>query len=135
MVKIKSDIHIEQELLLRAKNELSMSLDEFVEYALTMYLHHEDKYAKLFYDGAKAYSELKKIQDKMQSMDKETLSNENQSYDNAMETVNRINEAVGYVGKDRLRHIASTNNISPANFIKYVESLGIEIRNFTNIPR
>ena len=125
-------LEIDENLFLRAKNELNMSLDDFVEYALTMYLQHEDKYAKLFYEGAKKYSELKQIQDKMSKLDSTAVYEDSESYERAMETIERIHKAHGHIGKDSLRHIANYNNISPNNLIKHVNSLGeFNITNFT----
>lgn len=125
-------LEIDNNLLLRAKSELDMGLDDFLEYALTMYLQHEDKYAKLFYEGAKKYSELKQIQDKMLKLDNNAVYDDSESYERAMETIERIHESYGHIGKDSLRHIANYNNISPNNLIKHVDSLGeFNITNFT----
>lgn len=124
------EITVDENLLLRAKSELTMSLDDFVEYALTMYLQHEDSYAKLFYDGAKHYSELKKIQEKMQRMDSNDPKN-NESYNKAMATVERIHSNLGHIGKDKLRKIAVDNDISGADLINHTISLGYTVTNFT----
>lgn len=123
-------IKVDENLLLRAKSELDLSIDEFVEYALTMYLKHEDTYAKLFYQGAKHYSELKKIQEKMQSME-DTKPEGSNSYDQAMSTVDRIYSTLGHIGKDKLRKIAADNNISGTDLINHTISLGYEVTNFT----
>ena len=122
MVKVKHDICIDQELLLHAKNELTISLDDFVEYALSMYLQHEDKYANLFYEGVKHYSELKKIQDKIKSFDNTTKEDEN-SHEQAMETIQRIHSKLKYIGQNQIREVANTHNLNPNELIKYVESL------------
>lgn len=122
MVKVKHDLCIDQELLLHAKNELTISLDDFVEYALSMYLQHEDKYANLFYEGVKHYSELKKIQDKIKSFDNTTKEDEN-SYDQAMETIRRIHSKLKYIGKNQIREVANNHNLNPNELIRYVESL------------
>lgn len=136
MVKVKQEIYISQELLLHAKNELDMSLDEFIEYSLTMFMQHEDKYAKLFYEGAKLYSDLKKIQDKMCKIENKSSQDDAPSYEKAMETITRIYGSVGHIGKDKLRKIAQDNNISPNELIKYVSSLGtFEITNYTDVPK
>ena len=107
-----------------------MSPNLFFEYALTMYLQHEDSYAKLFYDGAKHYSELKKIQEKMQRMDSNDPKN-NESYNKAMVTVERIHSNLGHIGKDKLRKIAVDNDISGADLINHTISLGYTVTNFT----
>ena len=130
MAKINHEIHVDENLLLRAKSELDMSIDEFIEYALTMYLKHEDTYAKLFYDGARHYSQLKKIQDKMYDMEHKT-SSDNGSYDNAMLIVNRIHNNLGHIGKDKLRKIAADNDISGNDLINHTISLGYKVTNFT----
>lgn len=130
MAKVKHEITVDENLLLRAKSELDMSIDEFIEYSLTMYLQHEDNYAKLFYDGAKHYSQLKKIQDKMYAMEHKTKSNNN-SYDNAMIIVDRIHTNLGHIGKDRLRKIAADNDIGGTDLINHTISLGYNVTNFT----
>ena len=123
-------IKIDPILLLRAKSELTMSIDEFVEYALTMYLRHEDSYAKLFYDGAKHYTALKKIQTKMGKLEKN--ANDDSSYEQAMETVSRIHGNLDHIGKDKLRKIAADNDIGVNDFINHVISLGeYNVTNYT----
>ena len=134
MVKIKQEISIEEDLLLIAKNKLTMSLDDFIEYALSMYVQHDDKYARLFYKGAKHYSELKKIQDKLHAMDNK--EEKNNSHEQAMTTITRIHDKLGYIGKNQIREIANNNDLSPTELINYVESLDeFEVMKFGAAPK
>lgn len=134
MVKVNQEISIDQELLLHAKNNLSMSLDDFIEYCLSMYLQHEDKYARLFFEGAKHYTELKKIQEKIHSLD--NTKNDEDSYNQAMDTIMRIHSKLNYIGKNQIRDVANNNNLSPTELIKYVESIGdFEVRKFGAAPK
>lgn len=130
MSKINHEIHVDENLLLRAKNELNMSIDDFIEYALTMYLQHEDHYARLFYEGAKHYTQLKKIKDKIHTLDNKNTSDEN-AYVKAMSTVDRIHKQLNHVGKDKLRKIADDNDISSNDLINHVISQGYNVTNFT----
>lgn len=134
MVKVNQEISIDQELLLHAKNNLSMSLDDFIEYCLSMYLQHDDKYARLFFEGAKHYTELKKIQEKIHSLD--NTKNDEDSYNQAMDTIMRIHSKLNYIGKNQIRDVANNNNLSPTELIKYVESIGdFEVRKFGAAPK
>ena len=134
MTKVKHEVCIDQDLLLHAKNELPMSLDDFVEYCLSMYLQHDDKYAKLFFEGAKHYTELKKIQDKIHALDNK--KDDDNSQEQAMATLRRIHSKLHYIGKNQIREVANNNGLSPNELIKYVESLGeFEVRKFGAAPK
>ena len=136
MAKVHHNICIDQELLLHAKNKLSMSLDDFVEYCLSMYLQHDDKYAKLFFEGAKHYTELKKIQDKIHALDDVDKKEDDDSHEQAMDTIMRIHSKLHYIGKNQIREVANNHNLSPTELIKYVESLGeFEVRKFGAAPK
>ena len=133
---MKCDISIDKELLLNAKNKLTMSLDDFVEYSLSMYLQHDDKYAKLFYEGAEHYSELKKIQDKIHALDNKKEDDNDESLEKAMFMIQRIHDEMKYIGKNQIRDAAINYDLSPNDLVSYVESLdGFEVRKFGALPK
>lgn len=136
--KSRITIEINTDLYLSAKDKLDLSIDEFVEYSMSMFVHNDDEYSKLFSKGCKTYTELQKIKARMYKLELKNRKNEDnqEAYDNAMETVNRIHSNMGYIGKNQLRKIANQNDLNHDALIKYVSDLGIyDIRNFGGLPK
>lgn len=138
MSKIPIKINIDEELYKASKDKLNMSLDEFVDYSLTMFIHQEDEYSRLFQKGAKLQSELNKLQKRMLELEVRNDENKNNQeyYDKAMITVNRIHNELGYIGKNQLKKIANNNNLNHIDLIHYVERLDdYNITNFGDLPK
>ena len=58
------------------------------------------------------------------------------AYDNAMITITRIYNELGYIGKNQLRKIANQNNLNHTDLIKYVrKNTDYEITNFGDLPK
>lgn len=135
--KIEIKLSVDKMLWENAQDDLDMSPNLFFEYALTMYIFNDDEYSKLFRKGAKLYSELDRIKDKMFNLEKNNRNNvsNEESYNTAMITVNRIYNELGYIGKNQLRKIANQNNLNHSDLIKYVERNGYKVTNFGDIPK
>ena len=109
--KEKISVKINRDLYLNSKNYLDMSLDSFIEYSLSLYIQSNDNYARLFKRGCKLYNELDKIKNKL--YDLENKKNDKEDYTEALITINRIHDKLGYVGKNQMVEI---------EFVRYLQT-------------
>ena len=136
--KINITLEVDKVLWDNAQDDLDMSPNLFFEYALTMHIINNDEYSELFRKGAKLYSELDKIKDKMFNLENDNRKNKSnqEAYDKSMITINRIVGELGYIGKNQLRKIANQNNLNHSDLIKYVErNTDYTITNFGDLPK
>ena len=136
--KINITLEVDKVLWDNAQDDLDMSPNLFFEYALTMYIINNDEYSELFRKGAKLYSELDKIKDKMFNLENDNRKNKSnqEAYDKSMITINRIVGELGYIGKNQLRKIANQNNLNHSDLIKYVErNTDYTITNCGDLPK
>ena len=136
--KTKIVLEISEELYHTSKDKLDMSIDDFLEYSLSMYVYNDDEYSALFKKACKHYKELKNAKDKMYLLEKKNRMNKDnkKSYDEAMITVSRIHSRLGYIGKNQLRKIANQNNLNHNDLIRYVTRLdGYTVTNFGDLPK
>ena len=136
--KRKLEIEVDEILYLSSKDKLDMSLDEFIEYSLSMYLNNTDEYSLLFQKACEHYKNYKNTIQKMNKITQNNRQNKytQQNYDTAMITVNRIHGRLGYIGKNQIRKIANQNNLNHVDLIRYVEKQGIyDVRNFGDSPK
>ena len=61
--------------------------------------------------------------------------NNQEYYDSAMITVNRLYDKQGYIGKNQLKAIANRNNLNHIDLIYYVENLDYKVTNFGALPK
>lgn len=137
-MKIKTEIHIDEELYHNSINKLDMSLSDFVEYSLSMLIYNDDKYSKLFQKGCKSYNDLLNFRKKLYALEEKNNRNKSnqEAYDNAMISILRIHDKIGYIGKNQLRKIANQNDLNHMDLIEYVKrNTNCEIRNFGGIPK
>lgn len=136
--KTKVTLEISKELYIASKDKLDMSLNDFIEYSLSMYIFNDDEYSTLFKKACKHYNELNNVKNRMYALERKNRSNkDNQKYyDKAMVTVTRIHNRLGYIGKNQLRKIANQNNLNHNDLIRYVSNLdGFTVTNFGNLPK
>ena len=103
-----------------------------------MYVFNDDEYSSLFKKACKHYKELNNVKNKMYLLEKKNRSNKDnqKAYDNCMVTVDRIHNALGYIGKNQLRKIANQNNLNHNDLIRYVSRLeGYTVTNFGDLPK
>lgn len=138
MSKIKKTIMIDEQLWLAVKDELNISLGEFVEQSLRLFTGEDTEMSSLMKKGAKLQSELNQIQGRMYKlMNKNKENRHNQElFDNAMNTIQRIHDKLGYIGKNQLRKIANQNEINADDLIRYCQKKPeIIIKNYGALPK
>lgn len=129
-------VNITKELYLQAKNNLEMSIDDFIEYSLSLYLSKDtnDEYARLFSKACKLYNDLENVKKKLNKL--ANTESDEVDYTECIETINRIHDKLGYVGRNQIRKIAKNNNVSPVRLMDYVEASGVyDVRNFGDAPK
>lgn len=130
--KTEITVHINKDLYLNSKNYLDMSLDSFIEYCLSLYISSDDNYAKTFKKGCKLYNELDKIKQKLYEIEKK---NDEEDYTDALVTINRIHDKLGYIGKNQIRKVAHNYDLNPKNLIEYLSKNDYTITNFGDAPK
>lgn len=129
---------IDEQLWLAVKDELNISLGEFVEQSLRLFTGEDTEMSSLMKKGTKLQSELNQIQGRMYKlMNKNKENRHNQElFDNAMDTIQRIHDKLGYIGKNQLRKIANQNEINADDLIRYCQKKPeIIIKNYGALPK
>lgn len=138
MSKIRKTIIIDEALWDSVKNDLNISLGEFVEQSLLLFAGKDTEMGRLMKKATQLQSELNQIQGriyKLQNKNKDNIDNQ-ELYEKAMVTVNRIHNVLGYIGRNQLRNIANQNEINSEHFIRYVQKQdGITIKNYGALPK
>lgn len=136
MVKEAVTVNINKELYLQAKSNLEMSVDDFIEYSLSLYLSKDtnDEYARVFRQACKLYNDLENVKKKLHKLGDTSMTETD--YSECIETINRIHTKLGYIGRNQIRKIAKNNNVSPVGLLDYVEASGVyDVRNFGDAPK
>jgi tRNA U34 5-carboxymethylaminomethyl modifying enzyme MnmG/GidA len=135
--KIEVKLNVDEHLWLLAKDKLDMNGSEFLEYALRLYLREDTQVARLFKKGIKLQMELNKVTARMYKLQNKNKSNINiKEFESAMETVYRIQDVLGYVGRNQLMKIANQREFNNDEWINYVQSKeGIIVKNYGELPK
>lgn len=135
--KIEVTITIDEYLWSLAKDKLDMGRSEFVEYALRLYLREDSNVSRVFKRGVELQAELDKVTNRLYTLQNKNKTKFNEKeYLEAMETVYRINDVLGYVGKNQLKKIANQREFNAKQWIQYVEKQeGIIIKNYGELPK
>lgn len=135
--KIEATILVDEDLWLSAKNKLEMSRSDFIDYVLSIYLMEDSEVSRLMKKGAKLQTELNQTIGRIQSLEnKNNGVKTSESYKKLMPTVYRIHDALGYIGRNQLRKLATQNELNPSGFIRYVEKQeGIEVKKYGALPK
>lgn len=135
--KIEVTIEIDEYLWVLAKDKLDMSRSEFVEYALRLYLREDNQESRLLKKGVQLQSELNKITGRLYKLQNKNNNNVNaKQFEEAMETVYRIHNVLGYVGKNQLQKIANQKEFSYSEWELYVKKQdGIIVKNYGELPK
>lgn len=138
MVKKEHTIIIDDQLWLKAYNELPLPINEFIENCFRWYLGTDTKNSRLLKKAVKLQSELDKVVDKIyKEQNKKNINIDNtQEYLKAMETVNRIHNELGYIGRNQLEKIGNQHNFNINDWIKFVQNQeNIKIENYGALPK
>ena len=135
--KIEATILVDEDLWLSAKDKLEMSRSDFIDYILSIYLMEDSEVSRLMKKGAKLQTELNQTIGRIQSLEnKNNGVKTSESYKKLMPTVYRIHDALGYIGRNQLRKLATQNELNPSGFIRYVEKQeGIEVKKYGALPK
>ena len=114
-----------------------MNASEFLEYALRLYLREDSQMSILFKKGINLQMELDKIIVRMNKLENKNKFKFNiKEYEEAMEIVYRIQDVLGYVGKNQLQRIAKQREFNNRDWIKYVQNQeGIIVKNYGELPK
>lgn len=114
-----------------------MSRSDFIEYALRLYLREDSNVSRAFKKGIELQMELDKVTNRLYKLQNKNKTKYNEKeYLEAMETVYRINDVLGYVGKNQLKKIANQREFNATQWIRFVEKQdGIIIKNYGELPK
>lgn len=136
MGKIEATIFVDEDLWLSAKDKLGMSRGDFIDYVLSIYLMEDSEVSRLMKKGLKLQAELNQTIGRIQSLENKNGVKNTDLYEELMPTVYRIHNALGYIGRNQLRKLATQNEVNPTGFIKYVEKQkGIEVKKYGALPK
>ncbi|WP_405285995.1 hypothetical protein [Methanobrevibacter sp.] len=138
MVKRSVSITVDCEVWEEAGSKLD-SRSEFCENQLRLFLElNNDEEDQLLEQIQSKREEIYVLEDKLCAFRKDRLSKAKKKpvFDDAMVTVNRINNRLGKIGKNQIRKIAKSNQVP---FDLLLENCrvtdGINIVNFAEVPR
>lgn len=117
----------------QAKEKLPQSRSEFVEEQLRKAIGlSDDKETELRKKIAKHQDEINVLESQLCKIREERLKNEKQNneYDNAMDTVYRIHERLGFVGKNQLKNISKQQQVPFDVLVGCVINEGLNLVNY-----
>ena len=120
-----------------AREELDVSISEFVENQLRTYLDEDDELSVLMKEEANLQNKLNSIQAKICNL-RERKHDEKvrkKEFDNAMISINSIHNELGYVGKNQIKFIAKKNDLSTVELLEHCRDEELNITNFGEIPK
>lgn len=118
----------------QAKEKLPQGRSEFVEEQLRKAIGlSDDKETELRKKIAKHQDEINVLESQLCKIREERLKNKKEQdngYDNVMETVHRIHERLGYVGKNQLKNISKQQQVSFDVLVDCVINEGLNLVNY-----
>lgn len=117
----------------QAKEKLPQGRSEFVEEQLRKAIGlSDDKETELRKKIAKHQDEINVLESQLCKIREERLKNEKQNneYDNAMDTVYRIHERLGFVGKNQLKNISKQQQVPFDVLVGCVINEGLNLVNY-----
>lgn len=137
MTKKEKTIIIDDQLWLKAQNELPMPINEFIENCFRWYLGTDTKNSRLLKKAVKLQTELDKVTNKIyKEQNRKSNIDNTQEYIKAMETVYRIHNELGYIGRNQLEKIGNQHNFNINDWIKFVSDTDeITIENYGALPK
>lgn len=136
-IKVKKTITIDEQLWLKGTTELPITMNEFIEYCLIWYLGTDTKSGRLLKKAVELQDELNIIVGKLsKEYDKKKNVDNVTEYQKAMETVYRIHNKLGYIGRNQLEKIGNQNNFNVIDWMSYVgQQEDIIITNYGALPK
>ena len=137
-MKGRHSITIDNTIWDLAQDKIDISLSLFIENTLKMYLGQDDELSKLMKKEVELQKELDIVQSKIcQTREKQRKeNNQKHIYDDAMTTINRIADRLGYIGENQIRKIANQNDIPPQQLIEHCRvNTNLKIENFGESPK
>ena len=137
MSKKEYKVTIDEQLWLKAQAELPVPINEFIEYCFIWYTGTDTKNGRLLKKAVKLQTDLNNTVDKLYKEQKRKNKIDNtQEYQRAMETVNRIHNELGYIGKNQLTLIGQQHNFNVVDWIQFVSTQeGIIVENYGALPK
>ena len=137
MSKQEIKVKIDEDLYSQSKEKLKMSFSEFVEYCISLYINADDQYSQIFKNACDSYNKYLRYREKLHKLEKNNFTNENNltEFKQAIDTMNRIHDKIGYIGKNQIRNIATRNDLNPNTLIHYAEEHEYDVRNFGDSPK
>lgn len=105
-------VKLDKELISLVEYKLGWPVEEVVENYLKSLVYYDDEDSQVVKDFVKTNNKLDKLKIKLV----EQVKNNNLSYDDKLlekplESIERINESLGYVGRNQISSIAKINKI------------------------
>lgn len=117
----------------QAKEKLPCGRSEYIEEQLRKGIGlSDDKETELRKKIAKHQDEINVLESQLCKIREERLKNEKQNneYDNAMDTVYRIHERLGFVGKNQLKNISKQQQVPFDVLVGCVINEGLNLVNY-----
>ena len=124
-------INISDDVWNRLSNEVESSNSQVIEHLLRIYLDESDEESELMKLAEKQQSELNVTLSKLCEV-RERKKNRKENdvlFEKPMEIINRINDKIGFVGKNQIRSIAKQHDISSLELENRIKKEKIEIKN------
>ena len=137
MVKKSVSITVDSEIWEEAGEKLA-SRSEFCENQLKLFLElnidEEDEILQQIQDKR---DEINVLEDQLCARRKARLDKAKSSFifDDAMVSINRINERLGHVGKNQIKNFARKNGVPFDLLLEHCRVSGLNIVNFGEVPR
>ena len=137
MVKKSVSITVDSEVWDEAGERL-VSRSEFCENQLKFFLDLDtDAEDEILRQIQEKRDEINVLEDRLCAHRKERLTNAQNNYvfDDAMVSINRINERLGKVGKNQIKRMAKKNGVPFDLLLEHCRVSDLNIVNFAEVPK
>lgn len=129
-------INISDDVWNRLSNDVDTSNSQIIEHLLRIYLDESDEEAELMKLAEKQQNALNITLSKLCEV-RERKKNKKKNgtlFDKPMESINRIYENIGFVGKNQIKNIAKQNDVSALELEEHIKSMDIPVKNMYAPP-
>ncbi|GLI12372.1 hypothetical protein MARBORIA2_14620 [Methanobrevibacter arboriphilus] len=116
-------VKVDKELISLVEFKLNLPVEEIVEDYLKALIYYDDEESQLIKDFVKTNQKMDKLKVKLvKQLEAKELSYDTKLLEKPFKSLERINESLGYVGRNQISSIAKVNHVKASS----LEALCIE---------
>lgn len=109
-------VKVDKELISLVEFKLNLPVEEIVEDYLKALIYYDDEESQLIKDFVKTSQKMNKLKVKLvKQLEAKELSYDTKLLEKPFKSLERINESLGYVGRNQISSIAKVNHVKASS--------------------